>query len=112
MSADTELALCFGRGQCAETSYLKTERSLRFTLIAETLFTAIITATVFVSHFYSFFYLITVGAVSVKDIIVIDDTGWTNVNLLYLPDSIEIASLEGLTLWCPESNQSKRTVAW
>ena len=25
------------------------------------------------------------------------DTGWTNVNLLYLPDSIEIASLEGLT---------------
>ena len=25
---------------------------------------------------------------------------------LYLPDSIEIASLEGVTLWCPEINQS------
>ena len=25
-------------------------------------------------------------------------TGWTNVNLLYFPDSIEIASLEGLAL--------------
>ena len=25
-------------------------------------------------------------------------TGWTNVNLLYFPDSIEIASLQGLTL--------------
>ena len=33
-------------------------------------------------------------------------TGWTNVNLLYLPDSIKIASLEGLTLWCQEINQS------
>ena len=38
-------------------------------------------------------------------------TGWTNVNLLYLPDSIEIASLEGLTLWCSEINQSKRSLA-
>ena len=35
-------------------------------------------------------------------------TGWTNVNLLYFPDSIEIAYLEGLTLWCPEINQSKQ----
>ena len=34
-------------------------------------------------------------------------TGWTKVNLLYLPDSIGIASLEGLTLWCPGINQSK-----
>ena len=34
-------------------------------------------------------------------------TGWTNINLLYLPDIIEIASLEGLSLWCPEINQSK-----
>ena len=24
------------------------------------------------------------------------------INLLYLPESKEIASLEGLTLWCPE----------
>ena len=39
-------------------------------------------------------------------------TGWTKVNLLYLPDSIEIASLEALTLWCPETNQSKRPLAW
>ena len=31
-----------------------------------------------------------------------------NVNRLYLPDSIEIASFKGLTLWCPEINQSKR----
>ena len=38
-------------------------------------------------------------------------TGWTNVNLLYLPDSIEITSLEELTLWCPESNQSKQPLA-
>ena len=36
----------------------------------------------------------------------------TNVNLLYLPDSIEIASLEGLTLWCPEINQSKQLLAY
>ena len=28
-------------------------------------------------------------------------------NLLYLSDSIEVASLEGLMLWCPEINQSK-----
>ena len=27
-------------------------------------------------------------------------TGWTNVNLRYFPDSIEIVSLEGLLLWC------------
>ena len=26
--------------------------------------------------------------------------GWTSVNILYFPDSIKIASLEGLTLWC------------
>ena len=38
-------------------------------------------------------------------------TGWTNVNLLYLPDSIEIASLKGLTLWCPEISQSKQPLA-
>ena len=25
-------------------------------------------------------------------------TGWANVNLLYLPESVEIASLEGLTV--------------
>ena len=31
---------------------------------------------------------------------------------LYLPDSIEIASVKGLTLWCPEINQSKRPLAW
>ena len=31
-------------------------------------------------------------------------TRWTNVNLLYLPGSIEVASLEGLMLWCPEIN--------
>ena len=37
-------------------------------------------------------------------------TGWTNVNLLYLPDSIEIVSLEGLTLWCAEINQLKKAV--
>ena len=36
-------------------------------------------------------------------------TGWTNLNHLYLPDSIEITSLEGLTLWCPEVNQSNKT---
>ena len=29
-------------------------------------------------------------------------TGWTHVNLLYFPDSIEIDSIEGLTLCCPE----------
>ena len=39
-------------------------------------------------------------------------TGWTNINLLYFPDSIEIASLEELTLWCSEINQSKRPLAW
>ena len=43
----------------------KTGRSLRFTLISETLFTVVITATVFVPHCCSFFYLITVrGSVS------------------------------------------------
>ena len=31
-----------------------------------------------------------------------------NVNLLYLPDNIEITSLKGLTLWCPEINQSNK----
>ena len=34
-------------------------------------------------------------------------TGWTNVNLLCFPDSIEITSLQGLTLWRLEINQSK-----
>ena len=38
-------------------------------------------------------------------------TGWTNVDLMYLSDSIETASLEGLTLWCPEINQSKQLLA-
>ena len=41
----------------------------------------------------------------------IEITGWTNVNLLCLPDSIEIASLEGLTLRYPEINQSKQLLA-
>ena len=31
-------------------------------------------------------------------------TGWTNVNLLYSPDSIDIASLQELTLWSSEIN--------
>ena len=31
-------------------------------------------------------------------------TGWTNVNLFYFPDSTEIASLEGLTLWFSDIN--------
>ena len=35
-------------------------------------------------------------------------TGWTNLNLLYLPDSKEITSLERLTLCCPEINQSNK----
>ena len=39
-------------------------------------------------------------------------TGWTNVNLLYFPDSTEIASLKRLALWFSEINQSKRTLAW
>ena len=30
--------------------------------------------------------------------------------LLYFPDSIEIAFVEGLTLCCPEINQSKNAV--
>ena len=38
-------------------------------------------------------------------------TGWTNVNLFYFPGSIEIASLQGLTLFCPEINQSKQPLA-
>ena len=41
----------------------------------------------------------------------VNGTGWTNVNLLYLPDNIEIVSLKGLTLWCPEINQSKQLLA-
>ena len=36
--------------------------------------------------------------------LVLQSTGWTTVNLSYFPDSIEIASLEGLTLWCSEIN--------
>ena len=35
-----------------------------------------------------------------------------DVNLLYFSDSIEIASLEELTLLCSEINQSKRPLAW
>ena len=31
-------------------------------------------------------------------------------NFFYWPDSIEIAPLEGLTLWCSEINQSKIAV--
>ena len=38
-------------------------------------------------------------------------TRWTNVNLSCFSDSIEIASLEGLTLCCPETNQSKQPLA-
>ena len=34
-------------------------------------------------------------------------TGWTNVDYLYSSDGIAIASLEGLTLWCPDNNGSK-----
>ena len=37
--------------------------------------------------------------------------GWTNVNLLYFPDSKQIASLEGLTLCFTEVNQSKQSLA-
>ena len=40
-------------------------------------------------------------------IISITGTGWKKVNLLHFPDSIEINSLEGLSLWCPEINQLK-----
>ena len=44
---------------------------------------------------------------------VVHITGWTDVNHLYFSDSIEIASsLEGLTLWCSEINQSKRPLSW
>ena len=39
-------------------------------------------------------------------------TGWTNVNRLYLPDSIETTSLGGLTLRRPQIKQSKRPLAW
>ena len=35
--------------------------------------------------------------------------GCANENLLYLSDCIEITSLEGLMLWCPEINQSNKT---
>ena len=34
-----------------------------------------------------------------------------NVNLFYFSDSMEIASLEGLTLCCPEINHSKQPLA-
>ena len=44
--------------------------------------------------------------------IMFQNTGRTNVNLLYFPESIEIATLEGLTLWCSEINQSKWPLAW
>ena len=44
--------------------------------------------------------------------IIYHQTGWTNINLLYLEDSTEIACLEGLTLWCPEINQWKWPLAW
>ena len=33
--------------------------------------------------------------------------GWTKLNPLYFLDSIEITSIGGLTLWCPEINDSK-----
>ena len=39
-------------------------------------------------------------------------TGWTNVNHLYFSDSIEIGSLQGSMLCCPEINQSKQPLAW
>ena len=49
-------------------------------------------------------------------VIMMKPTRWKKVDLLYLPDSIEIASLERsgerLTLWCPQIHQSKRPVAW
>ena len=38
-------------------------------------------------------------------------TRWTNVNLFYFPDRIEIASPEGLTLRLPEINQSEEPLA-
>ena len=50
--------------------------------------------------------------INIKKSIALRHTGWTNVNLLYFSDSIEIASLEGLMLWCSEINQSKRPLAW
>ena len=37
-------------------------------------------------------------------------TGWTNVSLLYLPDSIEIATLKGFTLWVPRNQPIKIAV--
>ena len=37
--------------------------------------------------------------------------GWTDVNLLYFLDSIEIASVKGLSLCCSETNQSKQLLA-
>ena len=37
-------------------------------------------------------------------------TGWTNANLSYFPDSIEITFLEALTLWCTEINQSNSPI--
>ena len=30
------------------------------------------------------------------------DIEWTNINILYFPDSIEIISIEELGLWCLE----------
>ena len=39
-------------------------------------------------------------------------TRWTNVNLLYFPDSIEAPSRQGLTLQCSRVNQSKQPFAW
>ena len=52
------------------------------------------------------------SSLDVSEMLVSGVTGWTNVNLLYFPDSIEIASLKGLTLWRSEINQSKRPLAW
>ena len=41
------------------------------------------------------------SSTSITNIKPIKFQGWTNINLFCFPDSIEIASLEGLTLWCP-----------
>ena len=38
-------------------------------------------------------------------------TVWTNLNLWLFPDSIEIASIEGLMFCCPKINQSKQLLA-
>ena len=40
------------------------------------------------------------------------DTRQTNFNLLYFPDSKEIAFIEGLVLCCSEINQSNQPFPW